>query len=1124
MAVPQTGQFVLVRRRPAMVRNQFPFNDDATGRELHVIDVEYIDGYEYPSEDRVIWEREIGAKAYKGLDYPEIENQQSRPDTPGRYHAFLDALKWSSNGIYELSEGEISHSTASILSPWFSAIKVEDYQLYPVLEALSLPRVNLLLADDVGLGKTIEAGLIIQELIRQRRIRRILIVCPSSLQIQWQDEMAEKFNIDFTVMDSEQAFATQRELGMDANPWTVYPKIITSMDYLKQADVLGKFRTGTEHMLPQDSAMLPWDLLIVDEAHNFMPSRFSDESKRYSMLRDIAPFFEHKLFLTATPHNGYTVSFSGILELLDPVRFQQKTTLDEEDYKHLGLVMVRRMKKELNIDPENPRFPERYIQGIPLKLTAAEENLYGSMRRYRLEATKELAKVGKREKALGGFIFSLLTKRLLSSSYSFARTWWNHVAGFGLKDFDIAQATESKKRAEMPVDDDDEKDRRENDALRHGAGWLKNYGEKLRPYIDEVSAVLMSLGWSPEVVGRELAGTEELPPDRKWEHLLEWVERNVKEGKRFRKDERLILFTEYKDTLNYLLHRFRQSGIGDPEIQTLFGGAPANHRRRVKEEFNNPLSQLRILLATDAASEGLNLQTSCRYVIHQEIPWNPMRMEQRNGRVDRHGQARDVTVFHFASDQVEDINFLAFVAAKVHTIRGDLGSTGKVLDEAVMEHFTTGRVSREDIEERMKRTDKYAQDKKDLDARNRGSVSDYEKAMAAFRDTREKLGFDEARLARLLAHAAILEGGEIRETEPGTYRFSRNPPNWDRVIRNTVALHDGDRRGAQPKLVFSPERVETVENGRSMFRPPNDTKLLMLGHPVMGKALSAFRKRLWAPSGQSNLNRWTVVTAELPRDIDVIFVVSFQISMRNMLGERFSVGILDVPVVLSDGREYTQATFLPAVETSQALSSCKPRKIFEVCTVDNIQVNPERSELETRESEPMADRFGEVLMETRSDWLRVKDFIEGEKERILVELSTRTGKELKEQLGKEIKEQKRMFKERSKALEMQKNPKALERLRKELMKAEKLASQLTFSEELNARHQQRYSELKEKAMDAEWERQHGHVELLKKRLERERTRVLEMVLPKRYALAEDGIDVQVAGVEVIVGKGVRRDG
>ncbi len=124
-------------------------------------------------------------------------------------------------------------TTSPLLGPWFSAIQLEDYQLYPVLESMALPKVNLLLADDVGLGKTIEAGLIVQELIRQRRIRRILIVCPSSLQIQWQDEMREKFNIEFKVLDSSEVLAVQRELGMDANPWTVYPKIITSMDYLK---------------------------------------------------------------------------------------------------------------------------------------------------------------------------------------------------------------------------------------------------------------------------------------------------------------------------------------------------------------------------------------------------------------------------------------------------------------------------------------------------------------------------------------------------------------------------------------------------------------------------------------------------------------------------------------------------------------------------------------------------------------------------------------------------------------------------------------------------------------------------------------------------------------------------
>lgn len=715
MVVPEIGQYVIIRRRPAIVRNQIPFQDGQSGHQHHFIDIEYIDGYDYPTEDRIIWELEINQRAFHSLDFPTVASPGTAPDKPAKYEAFLNALKWSSNCICSYERGKVSRTQVPFLGPWYSAIQTEDYQLYPVLKAMEMPKVNLLLADDVGLGKTIEAGLILQELIRQRRLRRILILCPSSLQIQWQDEMKEKFNVDFTVVDSDQVYDVQRELGVDANPWTVYPKVITSMDYLKQPDVLSKFITGTQYVLPEQSAMLPWDLLIVDEAHNFTPSKFNDDSRRCAMLRDITPYFEHRLFLTATPHNGYTLSFSGLMELLDPIRFQQKNLLDEEDAKHLRLIMIRRMKSELNAGRTPPRFPRRSVDALEIALMPEEARLYQAMRDYRFKGVEKLKGIGKRERHLAGFILTLLTKRLLSSSYAFARTWWNHVEGLDLPDFGYDEAYESMERAETPVDDDSEKERRETDAIRHGAGWLAQYKDVLSPYVKAVSAELTNLGWSKEAMQGGLATLRTLPPDRKWEGLMAWVRKNLMAKGGFRKDERVIIFTEYKDTLEYLLLRFQKDGVDAPALQVLFGGSDARHRRIIKFQFNDPMSPLRILLATDVASEGLNLQTSCRYVIHQEIPWNPMRLEQRNGRVDRHGQSRDVTAYHFKSDQDEDLKFLDFVARKVNTVREDLGSTGMVLDEAITEHFETGRMDQDEVDRRIERYRSRSQDKKDLD-------------------------------------------------------------------------------------------------------------------------------------------------------------------------------------------------------------------------------------------------------------------------------------------------------------------------------------------------------------------------------------------------------------------------
>ncbi len=662
----------MVRNRPAVMRDVAAYGGNGRGGVLHLVDLEYIDGWDHPAQESVLWEREVSPRVVSRLALPRLDDPASRPDPPDRFAAYLDSIRWSS-AAYLPAGGS---TTPRLLSPWHSAVQVEDYQLYPVLKALLMPRVNLLLADDVGLGKTIEAGLILTELIARRRIRRILIVCPAALQRQWHDELLEKFGLECPVMDRDQAFRIQRELGMDANPWTVTPRAITSMDYLRQRDVMENFLASARRLARPDGTALPWDVLVVDEAHNLAPASFGDDSLRTRMLRDLAPHFEHRLFLTATPHNGYTLTFSGLLELLDPVRFAQTTSLTEGDHRQIQTVMVRRLKSELNAGTSPPRFPAREVKSLPLALSPNERTLYDALRAYRDAGLALIAGRPRRERNLGRFLFALLTKRLLSSSYTLARTWWEHVEGFALPEGSLELADVARERAEEPVTDDAEKDDRDVDAARQGAAWLRRFGDRLTAARDAVGAALSRLGWTPDRMRDPFRPQAPAPPDAKWDAFRNWLNQRLRANGKFRDDERVILFTEYKDTLAYLLWRVRGAGIDRPALRELYGGAALDEREVVKEAFNDPASPLRVLLATDAASEGLNLQTSCRYVVHQEIPWNPMRLEQRNGRVDRHNQARDVFVFHFHTDEDADLQFLSRVAQKVETVREDLGSAG----------------------------------------------------------------------------------------------------------------------------------------------------------------------------------------------------------------------------------------------------------------------------------------------------------------------------------------------------------------------------------------------------------------------------------------------------------------
>ena len=179
------------------------------------------------------------------------------------------------------------------------------------------------------------AGLVLEELLLRRRIRRILVICPAMLQRQWKYELRRKFNLDFEIIDSDSTFQLRRRLGIDTNPWKAFPRIITSMDYLRMPDVLQQFlqASGVGPDAETDgrtTAHAPWDLLIVDECHHFAPQSGSRASQRTRMLREIRFLFEHRLFASATPHNGKTVCFTGLLELLDPIRFQMTTEMDDQ--------------------------------------------------------------------------------------------------------------------------------------------------------------------------------------------------------------------------------------------------------------------------------------------------------------------------------------------------------------------------------------------------------------------------------------------------------------------------------------------------------------------------------------------------------------------------------------------------------------------------------------------------------------------------------------------------------------------------------------------------------------------------------------------------------------------------
>jgi SNF2 family DNA or RNA helicase len=542
-------------------------------------------------------------------------------DKPDRLDAFLDAVRWGAASTADVK---------NIQAPFRAGIDIEDYQLDPIVRAIQMPRVNLLIADDVGLGKTIEAGMVALELILRHRARRILVLCPASLQVQWRDEMRNKFGLHFRIVDSELMRDLRRKRGINVNPWGHFPRLITSIDFLKRERPLRLFK----ETLPQEGQSLyprRYDILILDESHNCAPSgrgKYATDSLRTQALRVLVPHFEHKLFLSATPHNGYPESFTAFLELLDDQRFARDTTPDR---RQLEAVMVRRLKSEL--PPKfngEPRFPARKLDSLEVPYTAEEKAAASNLKRYSELRHKGVA--DNAEKFATYFVMLTLKKRLFSCPQAFAITLAQHEQSLRTA---RRQGTTSKPsvgilqqqidRAEEDYFDDSEYEVATDDAVDAATLLFRE------PTAEELDLLRRMKDWAIAASAR---------PDSKAIELIRWLDTHIRPAGKW-SDERVIIFTEYRATQNWLQTILASAGFtGGDRLMTMYGGMDKDEREAVKAAFQTEpaKSPVRILLATDAASEGIDLQNHCHRLIHYEIPFNPNRLEQRNGRIDRYGQ------------------------------------------------------------------------------------------------------------------------------------------------------------------------------------------------------------------------------------------------------------------------------------------------------------------------------------------------------------------------------------------------------------------------------------------------------------------------------------------------------
>jgi len=695
---PEIGELVVVRERPFVVsgsdRSSEPVDllREPAAAALHLVSLSSVEEDAIGEELQVLWELEPGARVVQRSALPEATGF----DDPARIDAFLGSVRWGA--------ASTRADVETIQSPFRSGIDIEDYQLDPVVRAVQMPRVNLLIADDVGLGKTVEAGLVLLELILRHRARRIVVVCPAGLQLQWRDQMRDKFGLEFRIVDTELMKSLRRERGLRANPWSHFPRLITSIDFLKRERPLRHFR---ETLPAEGEPIYPrrYDVLVVDEAHNCAPSgrgRYAVDSLRTQAVRHLARHFEHKLFLSATPHNGYPESFSALLELLDDQRFARGARWDE---RHLEAVMVRRLKRELPPRFDGtPRFPKRVVDPLEVAYSEEERGAHKILQEY-AALRQASAAADPAVKFAAEFILKILKKRLFSSPEAFALTLEKHEATLRSTRRPARELRPTLSLLRRHAEDDEDADMDGDDATEEALGASSLALPALSG--DEQDRLRRLRSWAESARRRA---------DSKARVLVDWIERHLRPSGRW-SDDRVIVFTEYRATQRWLHERLAAEGLTDGDrVLLLFGGMDSVERERVKAAFqyDPKASPVRILLATDAASEGIDLQNHCSRLIHYEIPWNPNRMEQRNGRVDRHGQrASEVRIFHFVGagyreraagagseerrpgDLEGDLEFLARAAMKVETIREDLGKVGPVIASQV-EEAMLGRRSRLD--------------------------------------------------------------------------------------------------------------------------------------------------------------------------------------------------------------------------------------------------------------------------------------------------------------------------------------------------------------------------------------------------------------------------------------------
>ncbi len=559
---------------------------------------------------------------------------------------------------------------------------------------LKLARVRFLLADDAGAGKTIMSGLLIRELELRGLAERILIVCPANLAFQWQRELKEKFDAKFLAMKGQDI---REQFGV--NQWLERSRVITSLDLAKRGDILPGLR------------QVHWDLVIVDEAHRMSAGDESHKSMRYRLGELLRDSSDHMLLLTATPHKGDPQNFSLFLQLLDPDAYADVKSIREAMNRRRAPFYLRRTKEAMVYFPERredgtwaaqPIFTKRIPHTVDFQIDGPEFDLYRDVTRFVKRESARAAAEGEDPRARAiGFLMSLYQRRLASSTFAMRRSLEKRAKRLedGLK-----RAQDLSREAPPDLPDPDE---------------LEEMEEEQRERLEEMLEAITLAGSADHVrqeveelrrLAEQARAVEDAGAEAKLTQLKDLLQ---KEGFFDHPEQRLLLFTEFKDTLDYLVQRLRS---WDFRVGFIHGGMKPGSRDEegtrlfAEQEFRE--GKIQILVATEAAGEGINLQ-ACNILFNYDIPWNPNRLEQRMGRIHRYGQRKDCLIFNFVATNTIEGKVLRRLLEKLQEIRDALDDdavfnvVGELLPaahvERVLREYYAGRLGDADLEERLLR-------------------------------------------------------------------------------------------------------------------------------------------------------------------------------------------------------------------------------------------------------------------------------------------------------------------------------------------------------------------------------------------------------------------------------------